>query len=44
MEVDSNVSNSSAKPPPLNSDQLNYLIWRYLQEAGAQDHHELFSP
>ncbi|RMZ77006.1 hypothetical protein DV738_g4573, partial [Chaetothyriales sp. CBS 135597] len=25
---------TSAKAPPLNSDQLNYLIWRYLQESG----------
>ncbi|KAK5053087.1 hypothetical protein LTR84_002061 [Exophiala bonariae] len=33
METD-NTSTFSAKPPPLNSDQLNYLIWRYLQESG----------
>jgi len=33
MEAD-NASTFNAKPPPLNSDQLNYLIWRYLQESG----------
>ncbi|KIV98226.1 hypothetical protein, variant 1 [Exophiala mesophila] len=33
METD-NSSTFSAKPPPLSSDQLNYLIWRYLQESG----------
>ncbi|KAL2395230.1 hypothetical protein ABEF93_002451 [Exophiala dermatitidis] len=33
MEAD-NPSTFSAKPPPLTSDQLNYLIWRYLQESG----------
>lgn len=29
METD-NTSTFSAKPPPLNSDQLNYLIWRFV--------------
>ncbi|KIW96269.1 uncharacterized protein Z519_03337 [Cladophialophora bantiana CBS 173.52] len=33
METDA-PSTFSAKPPPLTSDQLNYLIWRYLQESG----------
>ncbi|KIW24919.1 hypothetical protein, variant [Cladophialophora immunda] len=33
METDA-ASTFSAKPPPLTSDQLNYLIWRYLQESG----------
>ncbi|EXJ95058.1 hypothetical protein A1O1_00176 [Capronia coronata CBS 617.96] len=33
MEAD-NPSTFSAKPPPLSSDQLNYLVWRYLQESG----------
>ncbi|KIX02141.1 uncharacterized protein Z518_08080 [Rhinocladiella mackenziei CBS 650.93] len=33
METD-NGSTFNAKPPPLTSDQLNYLIWRYLQESG----------
>ncbi|OAP58197.1 hypothetical protein AYL99_07287 [Fonsecaea erecta] len=33
METDA-ASTFSAKPPPLSSDQLNYLIWRYLQESG----------
>ncbi|ETI27815.1 hypothetical protein G647_00264 [Cladophialophora carrionii CBS 160.54] len=36
MEAD-NASTFSAKPPPLSSDQLNYLIWRYLQESGYAD-------
>ncbi|KIW45629.1 hypothetical protein, variant 1 [Exophiala oligosperma] len=36
METDS-ASTFNAKPPPLNSDQLNYLIWRYLQESGYAD-------
>lgn len=43
MEVDSSVT-TSAKPPPLNSDQLNYLIWRYLQEAGARNEHQPLWP
>ncbi|ETN37673.1 uncharacterized protein HMPREF1541_07296 [Cyphellophora europaea CBS 101466] len=36
MEAE-NPPMTSSKPPPLNSDQLNYLIWRYLQEAGYGD-------
>jgi hypothetical protein len=32
MEAE-NTPNPSIKPPPLNSDQLNYLIWRYVVSA-----------
>ncbi|KAK5091902.1 hypothetical protein LTR70_002999 [Exophiala xenobiotica] len=34
MDVEVNPTNVAHTPPPLGSDQLNYLIWRYLQEAG----------
>ncbi|KAK5101732.1 hypothetical protein LTS08_004191 [Lithohypha guttulata] len=34
MDTDNNPAEVVHKPPPLSSDQLNYLIWRYLQEAG----------
>jgi hypothetical protein len=32
MDTD-NPPVTTAKPPPLNSDQLNYLIWRYVDSS-----------
>lgn len=37
MDAEAIPINVAHTPPPLSSDQLNYLIWRYLQEAGYAD-------